>query len=221
VREILERAVEQQEAKRADARLGFDDLLAAAREVGVDPAVLREASRDLRARQHEQESDGAAIAAWVRRKRRKFYYHLGMWAIFSIAFLIGTHSFVVPFFWGIGVAMQGFGALMAGEDEWREEREKADRKNRRRQRRGQIAERVLDEGASALLTTGAALRRRVAGPRGMGQSSGSHDRSPGGAPSFNRVRVAATDTGSSHVEEVAEAEAEAAEKAPLEQQRRR
>jgi hypothetical protein len=118
-----------------------------------------------------------------------------VWAVFSVAFYVVAHSLAVPFFWGIAIALQAYRALMAGEDEWREEREKQDRKTRRRQRRDQAVERVLNEGAAMLLTTGAALRQRVVVPLP--------------AP---RARVAATDKGAGR-DEAAEAEAEAAEKA--------
>ncbi len=88
VQEILSRAVDQQELKRADARLDFDDLVAAAAEVGVEPQVLREASRELRLRREEKANEGAAVQAWVRRRHRKFYRHLGVWAIVNTALMI-------------------------------------------------------------------------------------------------------------------------------------
>ncbi len=49
VREVLAKAVERQAEKEGSTKLGFDDLLAIAAEVGVDPESLREASRALRA----------------------------------------------------------------------------------------------------------------------------------------------------------------------------
>ena len=50
VREVLSRAVDRQAEKEGAAKLGFEDLLAIAAEVGVDPESLREASRALRAK---------------------------------------------------------------------------------------------------------------------------------------------------------------------------
>src|SRR6185312_8503148 len=86
VQEILARAVERQEAQRGDSlqagsqaspRLAFDDLVAAAREVGVDPEVLRAASRELREKQQAQQGLGTELDAWRRRKKNRFYRHLG------------------------------------------------------------------------------------------------------------------------------------------------
>jgi eukaryotic-like serine/threonine-protein kinase len=61
VRDILARAVERQE-QEPDTRLRFDDLLAAAREVGVEDDVLREASREIRQRAEPQGSRLAPAA---------------------------------------------------------------------------------------------------------------------------------------------------------------
>ncbi len=172
VQEILTRAVDQQEAKGADARLGFDDLLAAATEVGVDPQVLREASRELRQRKAHQASEGAALETWVRRRRRGFYRHLGIWAIVNVAFMlfgILTRNDLVPMmvtalFWGMGVGIHGLRAFMAGEDEWAEEREKRDRRERKEQRRSRAIDRAIDEGVAVLVQTGGALRKRMEAP---------------------------------------------------------
>ena len=190
VQEILARAVEQQEAKRADSRLGFDDLLAAAREVGVDPEVLREASRDLRAKQAAQAGEGVARDAWIRRKRRGFYRHFGIWAIINSAFLVigfmeghAGDKLRLAVFWGIAVAIHGLRAFMTGDDEWREVKEKQDARDRKKRRHAQAIDRAIDEGAAMLLKTGAALRQRVVAPPAQAAQ----------APA--RVRVAATDTG--------------------------
>ena len=197
VREILTRAIEQQESKRTDSRLGFDDLLAAAREVGVDPDTLRQASRDLRMR-GEAGAQRADYDQWKRRKMRKFYNHLGTYVIINLAFLvfsiaieeIGPMS--VALWWGIGLGIHGLKAFMANEDDFREEREKQDRKDRKEQRRAAVVERVIDGGASLLANTGASLRKRIDAP----------------TPRPGRVRIGG-ETGST---EEAEAEAAAAER---------
>jgi serine/threonine-protein kinase len=210
VQEILSRAVEQQEHARADTRLGFDDLLAAAREVGVDGEILRQASRDLRAKQAVAADDGAARDAWLRKKRRRFYRHLGIWAIVNTALLLMSFmgnspgdTLPVAVFWGIGVAIHALRTFTVHEDDWREEREKEEKKARKERRRAQAIDRALDEGASVLLKTGAALRRRVAAPP---------------PASADRVRVAAMDTGAG-TDAAAEEEAAAAERGPGERER--
>jgi eukaryotic-like serine/threonine-protein kinase len=208
VQEVLSRAIEQQEAKRGGVRLGFDDLVSAAREVGVDPEVLREASRELRLRQEASANDGAARDAWIRKKRRKFYRHLGAWAIVSAALLIlglieheMTDMLQVGLIWGVFVAFHGLRAFMANEDDWREEREKVDKAERRQRKREQNVERVISEGAAALLKTGEALRRRIDAP----------PQPPRGSQERARVRVAPTG-GAADREAAAEEEAAAAER---------
>jgi serine/threonine-protein kinase len=211
VREILSRAVEIEEAKRADDRLAFDDLVAAAREVGVEEDVLREASREIRARQATGAVAPAADAArdaWLRRKRRGFYRHLGIWAIVNTALLIlgfmqhnADGSLKLAIFWGIGVAIHALRTFSASEDDWRDEREKQEKKERRRLKRSREVDRALDEGAALLLSTGAAIRRVA-------------------TPGPERVRVAPVDTESgTEAAAVEEEEAAAAEQASAERRR--
>ena len=209
VREILARAVERQEAQRGDSRLGFDDLVPAAREVGVDPEVLRAASRDLRAQQEAQQGWAAERDAWLRKRKRRFYRHLGVWVIVNVAFvLIGlvdsgsnpTQFFVPGLLWGIGLAIQGMKAFMADEDDWREEKEKKEGKERKKQKRSKAVDRALDQGAAALLETGRLLRQRIVTPP---PAQG------GAAP---RVRVAAGATAGER-EAAGEEEAAAGERA--------
>ncbi len=170
VRRILSRAVEQQEDERVDARLGFDDLVAAAREVGVDEATLREATREMRAR-GEVPPQRDDFEAWRRRKRRKFLRHLGVWAVVScvmilFALVIGERDALigmvqVPLWWGIGIGIHGLSALMADEDGWREEMEKEARKARKQRRRREVVDGLVEQGASLLTSTGAAIQQRV------------------------------------------------------------
>jgi len=113
VREILVRAVERQEMQKRDAaRLGFDELLAAARVVGVDPETLREASRDLRARAALARDGASGLMpggaselarasapphdlddekerqVWLRAKQRDFKRHLGMFILVNGALIM-------------------------------------------------------------------------------------------------------------------------------------
>jgi serine/threonine-protein kinase len=225
VQEVLARAVELEAAKRADIRLGFDDLVAAAREVGVEEDVLREASREIRARQA-----GALVPvtpagpagpaddareAWLRRKRRQFFRHFGVWAIVNTALLTVNFlehnpwdSLKVTIFWGIAVAIHALRTFTASDDDWREEREKQgkeqrkkqEKEERRKQKRSRDASPAIDEGAALLRSTGEALRARV-------------------PPGTERVRVASMDTGAAR-EAAAVEEAAAAEQARARQRRR-
>jgi serine/threonine-protein kinase len=218
VREILSRAVERQARGGSDARLGFEDLVEAAREVGVDEQTLRQASRELRDR-GDAEAPRASFEQWRRRKRRGFWRHFGVYAVVSLAFvlfpfIIGDPKALigmlqVPLWWGIGVGIHALRAFMANQDDYDEEREKQDRHQRKRQRRAAVVERALDEGAAAILKTGAALRRRIEGPPQPGGRARIAD--PGGP------RPSGATTGATAE---AEAEAEAATEIAAERRRR-
>ena len=143
VRQVLERAVEQQEAARVEgSKLRFDDLLAVGAEMGIDPETLREASRALRARGggppapipvppagELSPADAARRDAWLRRKRRAFHRHAGVYVIVNAALLVFGLVllsftpwwiwFIPALGWGIGVAIHGLTALTAHEDDWR------------------------------------------------------------------------------------------------------
>lgn len=147
VREVLAKAVEKQGS--SDARLGFSDLLEIAREVGVDEATLREASRALRARDEgpvemarEDESAG-----WLRRRRLAFYRHFGIWAIVNTALvMVGIlvpaplFPFLLPaIFWGIGLGIHGLIALTSTRDDWMDEKKRMDWWHEENRRRHEVA----------------------------------------------------------------------------------
>ncbi|MDC0681771.1 protein kinase domain-containing protein [Sorangium atrum] len=160
VRDVLAQAIERQaaadggdaRAPRGDARLGFDDLLAAAEEVGVAPEALREASRALRARERDdvERRSSAATAAeratWLRRKRRDFYRHLGVYLIvnavlLTLGFLLGVAFWVsiVPLLWAIGLGIHALVAFTAHEDDWAEEAEQMRWWHEQHRRRHEVA----------------------------------------------------------------------------------
>jgi serine/threonine-protein kinase len=201
VRDILARAVEQQEERRGDTRLGFDDLVAAAREVGVDPEVLREASREVR-REEEERAVSHDYAIYKRRKIKKFYRHLAIWGMVQLAFIViaikeATFDPMMPgVFWAIAVGIQGVRAFMADEDDWREERAKQAKKEKKKQKRAEMVDRAVEEAAAVLLERGAA-RQRIAPPP---------------------ARIAASDTAIAR-EEAAEREALAAERSARRERR--
>ncbi|WP_438030190.1 protein kinase domain-containing protein [Sorangium sp. So ce233] len=220
VRDVLARAIERQAsadggeppAPRGDARLGFDDLLAAAEEVGVAPEALREASRALRARDVERkavESTAAERASWLRRKRRDFYRHLGIYVIVNAVLLVllgmvGVEQLwglLVPLLWAIGLAIHGLVAFTAHEDDWAEEAERMRWWHEHHRRRHEVAMARAIGGARPA----AALRQRV---------------EPVGGDRQGRVRVAA-DTASSGMDHADQAEEEAAVAVSRPQRRRR
>jgi serine/threonine-protein kinase len=202
VRDVLARAIEQQAAKNSDSRLGFDDLLAAAREVGVDTETLREASRGLRGHE-EQATAGAGIVgdrnAWIRRQRRQFYRHAGVYVIVHAALLMGLlllfpaylpYLGIHALLWGMGLAIHGMIALTANEDDWTQEKEGMRWWIEQRRRRHEVAlARAAEKRSAPRLERGRAARQRVeARPE----------------PAQARVRVAAdTDSGRIAEEEAA------------------
>ncbi|XXX81847.1 protein kinase [Sorangium sp. So ce134] len=220
VRDVLARAIERQasadageaRAPRGDARLGFDDLLAAAEEVGVDPEALREASRALRARDAERNAGAATAAeraAWLRRKRRDFYRHLGVYlivnaALLTLAFLFGVALWaaIVPLGWAIGVAIHALVAFTAHEDDWAEEAERMQLWREHHRRRHEVAlARAVGRGP-----------RPAAAPRQRIEGTGEERR--------GRVRVE-SDTARSRAEQAEQAEEEAAVAASKARRRRR
>jgi serine/threonine-protein kinase len=130
VRDVLVKALEQQ-AKRGDGKLTYDDVLSAAKEVDIDEESLREASRALRGR------EGDALRqrdynAWLRRRRADLIRHAGVYVIVNFALLIiaylvvpafAHYAFVLPLLWGIGLAIHALVTATANEDEWEEEKE--------------------------------------------------------------------------------------------------
>jgi eukaryotic-like serine/threonine-protein kinase len=134
VREVLAKAIDQQAERQGSTKLGFDDLLAVAAEVGIDPDSLREASRALRAsKQEPSAADGDFVKkrdAWIRQRRVSVVRHVGIYGIVNAAILVvglGLLSFT-PWWiwflpalgWGIGVAIHALVALTANEEDFRE-----------------------------------------------------------------------------------------------------
>ncbi len=166
VQAILSRAIDQQAAgTREDGKLAFDDLLAAAQEVGVDTATLREASRAVRLRDQESSelaNERTERDTWFRRKRHGFARHFGVYLIVNAALVVfgvlvgdALPEMLMPgLFWGIGLGIHGLRALTASEDEWREARDRQRRieaKRRKSEARAEVVGRVVDKGVALLL----------------------------------------------------------------------
>ena len=163
LREILQRALERQ---ADDRKYSHADLVDAAREVGIDEAALREASRAL-----PEPLVASPVSAERFRQRQRLLRHAGMWLVFSVFFLLldlltaGGEWFFFPVLaWGVGVAAHAVKYLFPVEPT-PEERARQLHKMRRRLRRsgGEALERDLEEGVSLLLTS-AHQRARVASP---------------------------------------------------------
>ena len=200
VDEVIGEALERQAQARGSTKLDFEDLLAVAGEVGIDPDSLREASRALRVRKLSPDSlavDPKKRDAWLRRQRRNLGRHAGVYAIVNAA-ILALGLLLLPFTpwwlwflpalgWGVGLAIHALLALTADEGDYAEH-EAGMRwweENRRREHEPQTAR---SDGPDAL-----APRARI---------------EIGGKGERDRLRVAA-DTREEPEPERVEAEAEA------------
>ncbi|MEP7122131.1 MAG: protein kinase [Byssovorax sp.] len=212
VREVLGKAIEKQAAKDGSTKLGFDDLIAVAAEVGVDVESLREASRALRVRDQEQ---GTAIEsarerdAWLRQERMLFYRHAGVYLIVNAALLVLGLAllsftpwwiwFLAPLAWSVGLAIHGLMAMTTNEADWREHTDGMKSWEERRRRRHEVA------------------LARASEPRGRSARREERKRVEALTPEQERLRVA-LDTGGDRA--AAEDEAALAEEPDVKRRRR-
>jgi serine/threonine protein kinase len=180
VRDVLAKAIDQQAGRPGSTKLGFEDLLAVAAEVGIDPDSLREASRALRAgKQEPSATDGELVKrrdAWIRRQRLNLYRHAGIYGIVNAAILVFGLVllsftpwwiwFLPLLAWGIGLAIHALIALTADEEDFREHDEgmKWWHENQRRRHDERMA-RSAPHGAPRIEAS-AARRVRFAPSRG-------------------------------------------------------
>ncbi|HEU5076636.1 MAG TPA: protein kinase [Polyangiaceae bacterium] len=133
VREVLGHAIEQRATKQNSVKLGFEDLIGIAAEVGVDVESLREASRALRSRNEEQLAASAHARerdAWLRQQRLVFYRHAGIYVIVNVALLVlglvllsftpWWIWFLPALAWSVGLAIHGLVAFTSNEHDWAE-----------------------------------------------------------------------------------------------------
>lgn len=133
---ILRRALERQ-AETSD-NFGHDELVAAAREVGLDESAVERAIDEI-----SFERDRGRIRDELRRRRReKWVRHLitylavvgGLLGLHALA-LVESWVYWVAFGWGIGLVLDTYGKLRAPTDE--EVERQAERLNRKERRRAQ------------------------------------------------------------------------------------
>ncbi|APR85545.1 serine/threonine protein kinase [Minicystis rosea] len=226
IHDVLARAVEQQAAKQGSTKLGFEELLAIAAEVGVDEASLREASRALRTRNEAPPADlekAKERDAWLRGERRNFYRHAGIYVIVNAALLVlgvilqrFTPFWIwllPPLAWGVGLAIHGLVALTTTEDDWVEHERGIEWWRENRRRRHELALARANEahhGAESRAEARAARRGRMGPPHRRIEPQTPPD------AARDRVRVA---TDSAHLR-AAEDEAAAVAEAPDRARRR-
>jgi serine/threonine protein kinase len=190
VRDVLAKAIDQQAERQGSTKLGFEDLLAVAAEVGIDPDSIREASRALRASKQEPSATGGDFVkrrdAWIRQQRLLLYRHAGVYGIVNAAILVlglvlltftPWWIWFLPLLgWGTGLAIHALVALTASEEDFREHDTgmKWWHENQRRRHDERMARRAPHEA------------RRIEAPAERGARL---ELSPG------KVRVAPEDTG--------------------------
>jgi eukaryotic-like serine/threonine-protein kinase len=162
MRSVLERAIDIQAFQATPGRFHFEEILAAAEEMGIDPATLHEASQGLYIPGIDDEEQ---IARWMRGKRRTLFRHAGAFvcvngALISLGLLISSSvsiGILVPgLLWGIGLGIHMVNVITSDADEWRDERR---RKLRIKKNRNQNPE--LDRAANELLRTTSQLRKTL------------------------------------------------------------
>jgi len=175
VSEVIGNALERQAQTLGSAKLGFDDLLAVAAEVGIDPDSLREASRALRAQKQQAASLAPELRrrdAWLRSQRRNFLRHAGVYAIVNAGLLV-LGFVLLPFTpwwlwclpavgWGVGLAIHALVALTANEDDFAEHEKSMQWWNESRRR-------AHDEQMAALQASGSAPARARIDVGGKGE----------------------------------------------------
>ena len=149
--EILRRAIAEQQGSDD---ITHDELVDAAREIGIDPAKVEAAAAAIsreRGRRAEESEDDALVRAEVSRRRRRFGRHLLTYLIVNGALVAmnlvsgGTFWAIWPILgWGLGVALQAVRALPGPSDEDRERILRRQSKRRAKQAREQ-AKRAREE----------------------------------------------------------------------------
>ncbi len=169
--EILRRALRRQQATEATGdHTSHTDLVEAAREVGIDPANIEEAARDLAAEKQSSVKRESVLGP----ARRRFARHLTTYlvvnaALFGMDYVGGEGWWFhwVLFGWGIGVALEAVRILFPSDEFRQSEALRAARREERRQRllaratrRHQHGdfEQAVEAGVTALLS---AIARRI------------------------------------------------------------
>ncbi|MBK9248064.1 MAG: 2TM domain-containing protein [Ignavibacteria bacterium] len=113
--QILKNAIKKQGTK---GNISHDDLLATAKELGIDELDLQSAIEDYLEGISPLEE---AKLEWRKQKKRKFYEHLRTYLIMNamftgICYYSGDDWFIWPLMgWGVGLAFDAFSSLMPND----------------------------------------------------------------------------------------------------------
>jgi len=153
--EILRRAIAEQQGSD---EITHEELVDAAREIGIDPAKVEAAAAAIskeRGQREEESEDEALVRVEVTRRRARFGRHLLTYLIVNGALVAmnlaagGTFWAIWPILgWGLGLALQAARALPGPSDEEREQILRRVSKRRARQAR-ERAKRAREEALRA------------------------------------------------------------------------
>jgi hypothetical protein len=170
--EILRRAIAAQEGSDD---ITHEELVDAAQEIGIDPAMVESAAEEIakeRVRREEASEDDGLVAAEVSRRRGRFGRHLLTYLLVNGGLVAmnlasgGEFWAIWPILaWGLGLALQAMRALPAPGDDDRERilrrlskrrakqaRERAKRaRNEAMRAAGQEFEAAVEQGVAELL----------------------------------------------------------------------
>jgi hypothetical protein len=117
MQEILRRALDRQ--ARDQREISHDELVDAAREVGIDTNAIEDAAREL----HTSHAVDDAEAQRTQRRRLGLYRHAAIFFIVNTALAAldllttgGKWWFAIAILWGIGVALHALGVFMPRQE---------------------------------------------------------------------------------------------------------
>lgn len=160
MQEILRRASEEASAGSDDG-IRHEELVAAAREAGLDPTAVEAAAAELAAGETQRQAIERVTRSEIARRRRRFRSGAVSWGVFTafaaVAYLLlgataGTlWPFVVPsLVWGFFVTLAGIRALGPPDPEWVERRVERERRDAERARAKQRAKETAEAWARKL-----------------------------------------------------------------------
>lgn len=171
MQEILRRASAQAGASSDDG-IRHEELLAAAREAGLDPGAVEAAATELLAGETARQALERVTAAEVARRRRRFRQGALSWSVFAafsaVAYLVlgaatglAAWAFALPaLVWSLFVALAGARAVTPPDPEAMERRVDKERRATERERQKQRAKEAAEAWARTLKDEIAGRRSR-------------------------------------------------------------
>ncbi len=155
----------------SDDGIRHEELLAAAREAGLDPSAVEAAATELAAGETHRQALARVTAAEIKKRRRRFQNGAVGWSLFAMFsalayFVLGTATgaawpFVTPaLVWGFFVALAGVRALTSPDPDAMERRVVKEQRAAERERAKQRAKETAEAWARKLQEEIAGRRSR-------------------------------------------------------------